>query len=143
MNRYNSILFVAIFMLSACNFQSQGFNLPKGNIEQGKANFILLQCNDCHSVDEVAWNESPDPGAIHVTLGGKTTRVKTYGDLVTSIINPSHKLSRPSDPSTMTESGDSTMRVYNDVMTVQELIDLVEFLQSKYEVWVPDHYTYH
>jgi hypothetical protein len=42
----------------------------------------------------------------------------------------------------MTETGESTMRNYNDVMSVQELIDLVEFLQSKYEIWVPDYDTY-
>ncbi|MEJ6705748.1 MAG: hypothetical protein QNL15_16300, partial [Pseudomonadales bacterium] len=75
--------------------------------------------------------------AIRVNLGGKTTQIKTYGDLVTSIIHPSHKLSRRYNPETMTETGESTMRNYNDVMSVQELIDLVEFLQSQYEIWCP------
>ncbi|HIG41705.1 MAG TPA: cytochrome C [Gammaproteobacteria bacterium] len=136
------LLFFGTFLLGACNFQSQGFNLPEGSVESGKATFILLQCNDCHSVDDVAWNGAASEGEIHVKLGGETTHVKTYGDLVTSIINPSHKMSRLHDPSTMTDSGESKMRSYNEVMSVQELIDMVAFLQSKYEVWVPDHYKY-
>ncbi|PDH39419.1 MAG: hypothetical protein CNE99_05770 [OM182 bacterium MED-G24] len=79
---------------------------------------------------------------LNVQLGGVSTHVKTYGDLVTSIINPSHKLSRGNDPATVAETGESVMRNYNETLTVQELIDFVAFLQDEYEVWVPDYYTY-
>lgn len=135
-------LFSIALLVQGCNPESKGFNLPKGDVEQGRATFVLMQCNDCHAVDGVPFNGATSDTAIRVNLGGKTTHIKTYGDLVTSIIHPSHKLSRRHDPETMTESGESTMRNYNDVMSVQELIDLVEFLQSKYEIWVPDYYTY-
>jgi sulfur-oxidizing protein SoxX len=140
-------LLAITFLLHGCNPESRGFNLPKGNVEQGRANFVLMQCNDCHAVEGVPFNgaegnDSEGGDAIRVNLGGKTTQIKTYGDLVTSIINPSHKLSRRYDPATMTEAGESKMRNYNDVMSVQELIDLVEFLQSKYEIWVPNYYSY-
>ena len=140
-----------IFVLTGCDPQSRGFNLPRGDVDQGKATFVLLQCNDCHSIEGVSWAGTdasltgPDnkiEEAINVGLGGKVTKVRTYGDLVTSIINPSHKLSRTNSKGTVTADGKSAMRLYNDVMSVQELIDLVEFLQSKYEVWVPDYYTY-
>lgn len=133
-----------IVFVTGCDLESRiqekGFNLPKGNAEQGKANFILLQCNDCHSVT----NTIPHSGAtqIKVALGGKTTQVTTYGDLVTSIIHPDHKLSRRLGPESAKDGDISAMRNYNDVLSVQELIDLVAFLQSEYEIWVPDYYTY-
>ena len=133
-----------------CDQQGQGFNLPKGNTEQGRMTFILMQCNSCHSVtggeesgsSGVEWDGIEGEGSVHVKLGGKVTRIKTYGDLVTSIINPSHKLSRGPNPETVTEEGESKMRVYNEIMSVQELIDLVSYLESKYEIWVPDYYQY-
>jgi len=138
---YLGLASVALLM-QGCNPESRGFNLPKGDVEQGRATFVLMQCNDCHAVKGVPFNGDDSETAIRVNLGGKTTQIKTYGDLVTSIIHPSHKLSRRYNPETMTETGESTMRNYNDVMSVQELIDLVEFLQSKYEIWVPDYDTY-
>ena len=76
---------------------------------------------------------------IYVQLGGQVTKVKTYDDLVTSIINPSHKLSRGPDPRHVTEDGKSKMPRYNDVMTVQQLIDITTYLSSKYSVWSPNY----
>ena len=141
----NRILIVALalFFLQACNPESRGFNLPPGDAEKGKSTFTSLGCNNCHRVDGVVeWNgeneESPN-----IRLGGPTTRVKTYGDLVTSIIHPSHKISQSWKAETKTEDGESRMRNYNDVLLVTDLIDLVEFLQSEYEVIVPDYYAYH
>lgn len=136
------IAFTGLFLLFGCDSQDRGFNLPPGDAEQGRMTYILLQCSDCHSVESVPWTGDGIEGAINVTLGGKVSRVKTYDDLVTSVINPSHRLARGDSPGTTLESGESAMRNYNEFMSVQELIDLVEFLQSKYEVWVPDYYTY-
>lgn len=136
------ILVASLFVLCACEQQSRGFNLPEGNAEQGRMTYTLLQCSDCHSVNSVPWTGEYTEEKINVTLGGKVTKIKTYGDLVTSIINPSHRLARGNNPETTLGNGQSAMRNYNGIMSVQELIDLVEFLQSKYEVWVPDYYTY-
>ena len=138
---------IVVWLVAGCDLQSQGLKLPPGNVVQGKANFILLQCNDCHSIAGVVPfsgmpADSDNVENPHVVLGGLTAHVKSYGDLVTSIINPSHKLSRGERPGTMTAEGESTMRHYNDVMSVQELIDLVEFLQSEYEIWIPEYSTY-
>ena len=41
------------------------------------------------------------------------------------------------DPALRDAEGNSLMRRYNDVMTVQQLVDLVTFLQGTYEVYVP------
>jgi hypothetical protein len=72
-------------------------------------------------------------GGIAVELGGETTKVQTYGDLVTSIINPSHRLAKGYPVDQISENGNSKMEYYNEVMTVEELIDLVTFLKTKYQ----------
>lgn len=77
-----------------------------------------------------------------VVLGGGVSRVKTYGELVTSIINPSHKLARGFPPHRVSDESGSLMSPYNDVMTVTELINLVAFLQTRYEVKPRPGYRY-
>jgi hypothetical protein len=76
----------------------------------------------------------PLPSAS-VVLGGQVFEIRTDGYLVTSIINPSHKLARGLDKEEITTSaGESRMPDYSDIMTVRQLIDLVAFLQSRYTV---------
>jgi len=58
---------------------------------------------------------------------------------VTSIINPSHKLARGYPIEQVTNNGQSKMPNYNGYMTVQELIDIVSFLQPHYDVYVPQY----
>ena len=70
-------------------------------------------------------------------LGGEVSKVKTYGDLLTSIINPSHKLAKGYPLDAVSDDGESKMYRYNDYMTVQELIDIVMFLQPHYEIVIP------
>ena len=76
----------------------------------------------------------------NVTLGGETVRVKSYGELVTAIINPSHRIA-PGYPLSQVTTPDGqslmTLGYLNDVMTVQQLIDLVAFLQASYQVMPP------
>ena len=69
-----------------------------------------------------------------IAIGGMRTRIATYGELVTSVINPSHRVARRYRD----ETGDSPMRNYNEAMTVAELIDLVAFLQTQYTEF-PDY----
>jgi hypothetical protein len=79
----------------------------------------------------------PAPDAeMRVILGGPASRVQTYGNLVTSVINPSHRVRRGS-AEMKNPDGSSRMRSYNDVMTVQQLVDLVTFLKAHYKVWTP------
>ena len=72
---------------------AQGFRLPDGNAEQGKAAFVKLQCQTCHTVPGVELPPPSSKSPITVVLGGEVIRVRTYGDLVTSLINPSHVVS--------------------------------------------------
>ena len=139
-----SILFLLIVSLAivwGCDPQALGFSLPVGNAEDGKTVFTSMACNQCHSVEDIKWlgEEGID---FHLHLGGEVTRVRSYGDLVTSIINPSHKISSQFKGEIPGGKKQSPMPTYNQVMTVQELIDLVTFLEGTYKLKPPPtHYT--
>ena len=135
---FSTPLFILFLLLAACEFgpnSGRGFSLPEGNVDQGRTTFVELECNTCHSVgdiERVAGREGPD---INVELGGQVTTIKTYGDLVTSVINPSHKTSRRfTKQNIATEGRELKMVVYNEIMTVQQLVDLVTYLESNYDV---------
>lgn len=134
--------------LSACGMNSEtsprGFRLPDGDVAAGRAAFVQLQCNACHQVEGVELATETTTPAPLARLGGETVRVKTYGDLVTSIINPSHRIAPGLDPKTVAPGGRSMMENarLNDVMTVRQLVDLVAFLQSTYRVRPPDYNPY-
>jgi len=132
--------------LVGCENQSQGFVLPPGDVEKGKTAFVDLGCGACHVLQGVFKKLPPEEGgdeAIEVVLGGPVSRVKTYGDLVTSIINPSHRLSRGTGADTVNPDGTSKMPYYNDVMSVQELVDLTTLLQTTYSLKVPEYSPYY
>jgi len=137
------LLLCGAVLLTSCNEEERGFALPEGDIEQGKSAFSRLSCNECHSIAEIAWKGGPDN--LNVQLGGELPGKKTYGELVTSVINPSHKIALPytqNNDTPTTDAGGSKMKNYNYVMTVQELIDLVAFLQSEYKISIPHRYAY-
>jgi L-cysteine S-thiosulfotransferase len=122
---------------------AMGFRLPDGNSEQGQQAFDDLKCHDCHSVRGL---DAPAQAreTVKVVLGRDVGRVQTYGELVTSIINPSHKLAPGYKREEVTVEGESRMaRAYlNEAMTVQQLIDLVAFLQPLYKVRPPQYDPY-
>ena len=132
-------LFALTGLLAGCYsdpMSQRGFSLPEGDVGMGRDAFVYMQCHQCHTVANEAF--PPLPGAEHyVELGGDVTNVKSYGELVTSIINPSHDLAEGYAEQLVSEDGESNMYNYNQYMTVQELIDLVAFLQPHYQVIVP------
>lgn len=134
---------LALILLAGCPMNEKsplGFRLPEGSIWKGKAAFVELGCIDCHSViNEDLMPEMKEPRAIHVELGGEVTRVKTYGQLVTSIINPSHVVKSQYRDKFTDAEGNSLMPDFGEKMTVRQMIDIAEFLQSRYEVVIPDH----
>lgn len=137
------IVFVLLLITTIGCRESRGFVLPEGDVQAGKAVFVNLACNQCHSVADVIWQG--EEGDTELKLGGETSTLKTYGELVTSIINPSHKIASRYLKEKVVVDGQSKMKIYNEVMTVQELVDLVTFLQSEYELAVPEnpyHYQY-
>ena len=111
-----------------------GFRLPEhGDVGKGRVAFVELKCHLCHKVageDQFpATVELPSP----VVLGGKVYEVRTDGYLVTSIIHPSHKAAA---------KGESRMPDLTGQMTVRQLVNLVAYLQSRYEV-APPPYPYY
>ena len=146
MKRFSALtlLLTCVLVLSGCDedrtMSERGFRLPEGDAMAGRETFLYMHCNQCHTIkgEELPTIPGFEP---FVELGGSVTRVKTYGELVTAIINPSHKLAEGYATDLVSEDGKSKMYVYNGFMTVQELTDLVMFLQPHYDVVPPEfHY---
>ena len=133
--------------LMSCNSgpdSPRGFSLPEGDTAKGEMVFIKYQCLACHSLsgfdDASIVKQFEQP----IRLGGSSSVVKTYAQLVTAVINPSHELApRARSLETITnEDGTSKMPIFNDVMTVTELVNLVAFLQPQYKVKPIQYTTY-
>jgi hypothetical protein len=134
-------LFAVVFSaagLSACAVGNRGVYLPPGDAARGREAFVDLRCHACHEVEGLN-PPTPIVAATRVRLGGQTARVKTFGDLVTSIANPSHRIARGYPPEAVAVDGVSLMSLIrlNEVMTVQQLVDLAAFLQAEYDVVPP------
>lgn len=116
---------------------SAGFHIPDGDAIAGQAAFLELKCNACHRVEGVSLPAPVADPSVPVVLGGHTPRTRTDGELVSAIVDPSHKLA-PGFPKANLKSGDLTrMGDFSDAMTVRQLIDVVAFLQAHYEVVPP------
>jgi sulfur-oxidizing protein SoxX len=132
----------SIALIAGCASEDRGFTLPEGSAERGREAFVSFRCFDCHDVHNVELPERADSDEAIVKLGGEVTRAKRYGDLVTGIINPSHRLAAAYSPKESAGSEKSPMKVYNDVMTVAQLIDIVTFLHQPYELQPYEPTTY-
>lgn len=122
----------------------KGFRLPEGNEENGRQAFQQLKCNHCHSVAGV---DLPKPTAAleaQFELGGEVRRVKSYGELVTAIIQPQHGIAPAYFGRTKPDSGQnpSPMPSFNDTMSVTQLTDIVTFLHSNYRKAAPPGSVY-
>ena len=85
---------VGVLFLSACRTYPDyagdfRFPIEKGDIAKGQQDFQSLGCVQCHAVEGVDLQRPANP-TLTVVLGGELMFAKTYGDLVTSIINPDH-----------------------------------------------------
>jgi len=144
MNKYSVLLIaIGVVSLTACDTgpdSPRGFSLPEGDAVNGQQVLIKHQCLACHVLEGVDAEGIEPELQLRVRLGGETSKITTYAELVTSIINPSHKIAKGYQLDFITESGMSNMRNYNDVMTVTELVDLVTYLQPLYKV-KPYEYT--
>ena len=135
------LLMASLALLTGCDsdpMSEVGFRLPEGDPVAGRDAFLYMQCNQCHTIygEELPTVPLADPP--YVQLGGPVTKIKTYGQIITGIINPSHDLAKGYAEEVVSEGGESNMYNYNRYMTVQELIDIVMFLQPHYDVVVPN-----
>lgn len=145
------ILFLPALLLAvfSCKDQSarmaKGLRLPQGDLERGKAAFLQMKCHQCHTVAGLILPNSESPSPVTMELGGVVRKVKTYGELVTSIIRPQHIVS----PEFLTKldkdqvpGAKSPMLSFNETMTVAQLIDIVAFLHSHYQKAPPAGVNY-
>ncbi|MFT7007447.1 MAG: mono/diheme cytochrome c family protein [Colwellia sp.] len=138
-----TLLIIMLSTLASCGKgvdSPQGFSLPMGNVTTGKAVFLKYQCLACHRLNNIEDSSIEKNKSLSILIGGNKTKIVTYAELVTSIINPSHKFSNPYLTEAKTADGKSKMKIFNDEMTVTELIDLVTFLQPNYTL-VPYQHT--
>jgi sulfur-oxidizing protein SoxX len=130
-------LAVVVAVFSGCHASatsSKGFRLPDGDAVRGKVAFVALKCHTCHIL--AGESDLPKPSETFRTpvhLGGEVSRVKTYGELVTAVIHPTSQLSSQLDKKEMGTATLSPMGSYNHVMTVEQMVDLVAFLQPHYK----------
>lgn len=114
-----------------------GLRLPDGDPVAGEQAFRDLRCWSCHRVEGVDLPAPVAEPAVPVVLGGEVMKPKTDGELITAIINPSHRLA-PGYPKDLVQVGDrSRMGDYGYAMTVEQLVDLVAFLHGRYTLVPP------
>lgn len=120
-------------LLSACQPGSNTYTFPEGDVGKGRQTFIEVGCVSCHTVDGArGLRDGLDEAERTIVLGGEKERTYTYGELMTSIVNPSHKVSQTRLGTMVQEDGETLMRDYNDILTINQLIDLVTFLEQHY-----------
>ena len=120
------------------------FPILQGDIARGQQAFQSLGCNLCHAVEGVEL-QRPAAAPVTVVLGGELIFAKTYGDIVTSIINPDHVLSERYTeqlPREARSNVSSSPMYLNPEMKVSELIDIVAFLNSRYSL-LPGYTEYY
>lgn len=115
-----------------------GFLIPKGDVQRGEKAFMDLQCFRCHTVGERFANQ-PRFESDGPAFGYEQAHYMP-GWIMSSIVSPSHyvKLDQYVPPSQTViegsmrsaEGAESPMYDFTKTMTVQQLIDLVEYIQS-------------
>ena len=110
------------------------FPIEWGSISEGQQAFVDLECHQCHTVNGVDLMPYEAVSPVMLELGGTIVYAKTYADLVTSIINPSHIVSDEYLNSLPRDARGGSMSImpFKSQMTVEQLIDLVIFLNSRY-----------
>jgi mono/diheme cytochrome c family protein len=109
-----------------------GFRLPEGNAAAGRVVFADFGCGDCHRVEGEAF-AAPHAAALPIVLGGQVALVPTAGQLTTDITCPSARLTGRYPREVVAVGSRSKMPEFARRMTVQQVADLVAFLQPRYE----------
>jgi mono/diheme cytochrome c family protein len=102
------------------------FTLPQGDPAKGRAVFVKLQCYACHEVRGQTF-----PGAkAAASIGPELSEMAAHHEaefFAEAIVNPNALID---EPQWRAPDGTSRMPSFNDLLTVQELVDLVAFLKS-------------
>jgi mono/diheme cytochrome c family protein len=101
------------------------FTLPPGNPARGRELFVKFECYSCH---QVIGESFPEPGGD--AIGPELRQMGPMHPpeyFVEAIMNPSAVIG---EDRYRADDGRSKMPSFNDIMTVEELIDLAAFLKS-------------
>jgi sulfur-oxidizing protein SoxX len=137
------LLMIAI---SACTRESppvKGFVLPGGDVAQGEQVFVKYSCHGCHTISGVDLPVIEPAPPFVMEIGGEVYRVKNEGELLTSVINPTHVVSEKylnQLEQADHKDGSTPMPYYGDAMTITEMINLVTFLRAQYSKMMPDFF---
>ena len=134
----HGVLIATSLLISACAEKVEpvkNFVLPAGDVVAGQQVFESVGCRFCHSIADLEMPAFHSEQVLDIQLGGQVYKVQSYGELLTSVVNPEHKKLAKHLKQLPTEGKelDSPMPDFNDVMTVRQLIDLTAFLHSRYE----------
>ncbi|MBN1238939.1 MAG: cytochrome C [Gammaproteobacteria bacterium] len=124
-------------LASGCSYTPTfGFPIEEGDVDAGRQAFIDHRCHQCHSVAGERLPRLAGADDVMLELGGESVAVKSYAELVTSVINPNHVIAARYRDRQLLEGVlplESPMPMpHIENMTVRQLIDLVAFLDSKY-----------
>lgn len=126
-------------LAGACSYTPLfGFPIDEGDLEAGRQAFLDHQCHQCHTIANLRLPALAGADRPLLELGGETTSIKSYAELMTSIIKPNHAISQRYRDRLALDAVvpvESPMPMPNiDTMTVRQLIDIVAFLDSRYQL---------
>jgi mono/diheme cytochrome c family protein len=101
------------------------FSWPKGDSVKGREVFVKLECYSCH---EIQGEKFPAPGGEigpELSAMGPLHEAEYFAE---AIINPNAVIEQGKDYEA--PDGSSKMPSYNDLVTAQEVIDLVAYLKG-------------
>jgi hypothetical protein len=105
------------------------FALPPGDAVAGKAAFAKMDCTACHNVADTSLPRARTSGGIGPDLGPAYAKLpREY--LAESIINRHKHIAGTLEKRTGQHTVTSTMADYNGILSVRDLLDIVEFLKT-------------
>lgn len=110
--------------------------IPIGDGGKGRTLFEEKLCSRCHTVEGAKFPDSDLPAIDFIPLASNNNRGWNRDFYAAQIMNPQHLIS-PEHQKVMVRIGDrlgevtSPMLNFNKNLTVQELIDIVTFLEEK------------
>lgn len=123
-----SLLTMVISPILAGDYDSMMITMPRGDPKAGKKAFQDMQCYTCHAVQgekSLPAIQSANPGPAL----GKNQAEQSTGKLATSIVMPSHKISK--EVQDRMEGKLSPMGDYSEVMTLRQLVNIIAYIRDQ------------
>ena len=144
--RFSLCSLLLTVVLGACTVESppvKGFIMPVGDVALGEQVFVKYACHGCHTIPGVDLPKVDPAPPFVMEIGGDVYRVKNEGELLTSVINPTHVVSQEyinQIEDVAHQDGSTPMPYYGDAMTITEMVNLVTFLRAQYSKLMPDFF---